>query len=270
MDTNQLPFGMLLRRWRQRRRMTQMELASAANSSMRHLSYLETGRSQPSREMIMRLAEDLEVPLRERNTLLLSAGFAPSFQERSLDELSSARQAIEQILQAHKPFPAFAIDRRWNIVLSNRAIPQLYVDVAPELMAPPVNAVRLMLHPLGMAPRILNFLEWRDHIITVLRRQIDASADDGVQALLAEVVAYPLQSSAVATATTEGPQRYATPLRIATEAGTLSFLNTTTIFGTPTDVTLSELALELLFPADAETREAVSKLVGERSVVQHG
>jgi transcriptional regulator with XRE-family HTH domain len=247
--------------------MTQMDLASAANSSMRHLSYLETGRSQPSREMIMRLAEELEIPLRERNTLHLSAGFAPLFQERSLDELASARHAIDQILQAHRPFPAFAIDRKWNIVLSNKAIPQLYVDVTPELLQPPVNAVRLMLHPLGLAPRILNFMEWRDHIITLLRHQIDAS---GVQALLTEILTYPFPTGAATTATTDGPQRYATPLQIATEAGTLSFLNTTTIFGTPTDVTLSELALELLFPADSGTREVVMKLAAEQSLVRDG
>jgi len=220
--------------------------------------------------MIMRLAEELEIPLRERNTLHLSAGLAPLFQERSLNELAAARQAIDQILQAHRPFPAFALDRQWNIVLSNAALPQLYVDVTPELLEPPINTVRLMLHPLGLAPRILNFIEWRDHIITVLRHQIDATADAGVQALLAEILAYPLPIGAGTTATTEGPQRYATPLQIVTEAGTLSFLNTTTIFGTPTDVTLSELALELLFPADAGTREAVRKLAAKQSVVRDG
>ncbi len=265
-DTHQVPFGVLLRRWRQHRRMTQMDLASAANSSTRHLSYLETGRAQPSREMVMRLAEDLEIPLRERNRLLLCAGFAPAFQERSFAELASARFAIEQILEAHNPYPGFAVDRHWNIVLSNRAIPQLYRDVAADLMRPPVNAIRLVLHPLGLAPKVVNLAEWREHVVTVLRQQIEASANSGVQALLAEVMAYPSRAGAgIAAAPSEGPRRYATPLQIATEAGTLSFLNTTTIFGTPTDVTLSELALELLFPADADTIAAVRALAAQET-----
>jgi transcriptional regulator with XRE-family HTH domain len=267
MSVHQLPFGVLLRRWRQRRRMTQMDLAAAADSSTRHLSYLETGRAQPSREMAMRLAERLDMPLRETNGLLLAAGFAPAFQERSFLELASARQAIEQILEAHKPYPAFAVDRHWNIVLSNRAIPQLYVDVAPELLRPPVNAIRLTLHPRGLAPKIVNHGEWREHVIGVLRQQIEARADAGVQALLAEILAYPLPAGKAAQAAPDGPERYATPLRIATCAGIVSFLNTITIFGTPTDVTLSELALEMLFPADAETVAVVRALAAEPSAL---
>jgi transcriptional regulator with XRE-family HTH domain len=266
MNTHQLAFGVLIRRWRQRRRMTQMDLASVADSSTRHLSYLETGRAQPSREMVMRLAERLDVPLRERNALLLSAGFAPAFQERSLAELTSARLAIEQILQAHKPYPAFAVDRHWNIMLSNRAIPQLYVDVSPELLRPPVNAIRLTLHPRGLAPKIVNHAEWRGHVITVLRQQIEARADPGVQALLAEIMAYPSPGGKAAVERAEGPQRYATPLQIATSAGVVSFFNTITIFGTPADVTLSELALEMLFPADAATVAIVGALNAEADV----
>src|SRR6185312_2852651 len=263
MSTQQIPFGVLLRRWRERRRMTQADLAFAANSSTRHLSYLETGRSRPSREMIANLAEQLEIPLREQNLLLLAAGFAPGFQERSLAELESARQAIDQILQAHKPYPAFALDRHWNVVLSNSALPQLYEGCSDDLLRPPINAVRLVLHPLGMGPRILNFIEWRAHTVTVLRQQIEARADPIIQALLTEVMAYPAPSGGVAPAVSEGPQRYATPLQIATRLGTVSFLNTTTIFGTPTDVTLSELALEMLFPADASTPDIVRKMAAE-------
>jgi transcriptional regulator with XRE-family HTH domain len=146
MTKHELSYGVLLRRWRQRRRLTQMDLAAAANSSTRHLSYLETGRARPSREMVMHLAETLDVPLRDQNALLLAAGFAPAFQERPLSELASAHQAIEQILQAHKPYPAFAVDWLWNIVLSNSALPQLYVDCSPELLRPPVNAVRRYTH----------------------------------------------------------------------------------------------------------------------------
>ncbi len=268
MDTYQQPFGVLLRRWRLRRRMTQMDLASIANSSTRHLSYLETGRAQPSREMVMHLAEDLDIPLRERNLLLLSAGFAPAFQERSLSELASVRTAIEQILEAHKPYPAFAVDRHWNVVLSNNAIPRLYLDVSPELLEPPVNAIRLTLHPSGLAPRIVNLAEWRQHVIMMLRQQSEARADSGVQALLAEIMAYPMPPDSPAVDRDEGAQRYATPLRIATGAGVVSFLSTITIFGTPTDVTVSELALEMLFPADAETIEIVGTLNAAEGVPQ--
>jgi transcriptional regulator with XRE-family HTH domain len=245
-----------------------MDLATIANSSTRHLSCLETGRAQPSREMILRLAEYLEIPLRDQNTLLLAAGFAAAFQERSLTELASAHQAIEQILEAHKPYPAFAVDRHWNIVLSNRAIPQLYADVSPELLRPPVNAIRLMLHPNALAPRIINFIDWRAYIIAVLRQQVEARADAGIQALLAEILAYPVPDDRVAAADmNKGAQRYATPLQISTSAGTVSFFNTVTIFGTPTDVTLSELALEMLFPADAETVAAVKRLTRDANAL---
>jgi len=258
-----LPFGVLLRRWRVTRRMTQADLAFAANSSTRHLSCLETGRAQPSREMVMRLCEELEVPLRERNALMLAAGFAPAFAERPLAELSAARQAIDQILNAHKPYPAFALDRHWNVIASNSALPQLYEGCSPELLKQPINAVRLVLHPLGMGPRILNFIEWRAHTIAVLKQQIETRPDPVIQALLSEVTGYPVPGGGVALATGDGPQRYATPLQVATRLGTVSFLNTTTIFGTPTEVTLSELALEMLFPADSDTIEIVRRMVAE-------
>jgi transcriptional regulator with XRE-family HTH domain len=263
MTVQQLPFGVLLRRWRQRRRMTQMDLALVADSSTRHLSFLETGRAQPSREMVMRLTEFLELPLRDRNALLLAAGFAPAFQERSLAELTSAHQAIEQILQAHKPYPAFAVDRHWNVVLSNSALPQLYVDCASDLLEPPINAMRLILHPRGLAPRVANLPEWREYSIAVLRQQLEARADSGTQALLAEILGYPAPTRDAIAVNGDGPERYATPLRIITPAGTVSFLNTITIFGTPTDVTLSELALEMLFPADQETVAIVRRLTGD-------
>ena len=265
MSAQQPPFGVVLRRWRERRRMTQMDLAFAANASTRHLSYLETGRAHPSREMVMRLGEYLDVPLRERNTLLLAAGFAPAFQERSLSELNAARQAIEQILETHKPYPAFAVDRYWNIVSSNRVLPQLYVGVAPELLRPPVNSARLTLHPQGMAPHIVNLAEWRNHVIADLRRQLDARADAGTQALLNEIMSYPVAPMAMTEPEEEGAERYATPLMVRTEAGVVSFLSTLTVFGTPTDVTLSELALEMLFPADAKTAAIVAALTAEAS-----
>jgi transcriptional regulator with XRE-family HTH domain len=188
MTAHQLPFGVLLRRWRERRRMTQADLAYAAESSTRHLSCLETGKAQPSREMIARLAEYLEIPLRDQNSLLLAAGFAPAFQERSIAALAAAKTAIDAILQAHKPYPGFAVDRHWNVVMSNSALPQLYEGCSAELMRPPVNAVRLTLHPAGMAPRIVNYGAWRAHMLSVLRQQIDARGDAVLQGLFAEVL----------------------------------------------------------------------------------
>ncbi|HEV2677644.1 MAG TPA: helix-turn-helix transcriptional regulator [Aliidongia sp.] len=265
MMTQQVPFGVLLRRWRERRRMTQADLALGAESSTRHLSCLETGRSQPSREMVLHLADHLEIPLRDQNMLLLAAGYAPAFQERPLAELESARIAIGQILQAHKPYPAFAVDRHWNVVLSNSALPQLYEGCSPDLLRQPINAVRLILHPLGMGPRIVNFVEWRAHTVAVLRQQIETRADPGIQALLAEVTAYPAPAGRVALAAGDGPQRYATPLQISTRLGTVSFLNTNTIFGTPTDITLSELSLEMLFPADEHTVAIVKSMAEEEA-----
>jgi transcriptional regulator with XRE-family HTH domain len=270
MTAQQLPFGVLLRRWRERRRMTQTDLAIAAGSSTRHLSYLETGRSQPSRDMVARLAEHLDIPLREQNALLLAAGFAPAFQERSLAELASARTAIEQILEAHRPYPAFAVDRHWNVVLSNSALPQLYEGCSPDLLRKPINAVRLVLHPLGMGPRIENFVEWRAHTVAVLRQQLDTRADPFIASLLAEVMRYPAAAGGIALAAGDSPQHYATPLRIATRLGTVSFLNTTTIFGTPTDVTLSELALEMLFPADETTLAVIRAMLDETAAEQGG
>jgi transcriptional regulator with XRE-family HTH domain len=243
------------------RRMTQADLALAADSSTRHLSCLETGRSRPSREMVLRVCEHLQVPLRDQNTLLLAAGFAPAFHERSLAELASARLAIDRVLRAHLPYPAFGLDRHWNVVLSNSALPQLYEGCSPDLLRNPVNAIRLTLHPLGMGPRIVNFIEWRAHTIASLRQQVEARADPVIQALLTEVMSYPAPPSAMALATSDGPQRYATPLQIATRLGTVSFLNTMTIFGTPTDVTLSEIALEMLFPADDVTVAIVRAMV---------
>ncbi|WP_158931659.1 helix-turn-helix transcriptional regulator [Acidisphaera sp. S103] len=260
------PFGVLLRRERQRRRLTQLELAVAAEISTRHLSYLETGRARPSRGMVMRMAEHLDIPLRVWNFLLLSAGFAPAYAERPLPELSAAHYAIQQIFRTHLPYPAFAIDRKWNIVLSNNAIPKLYSDVLPELLRPPINAIRLTLHPNGLAPQIVNFPEWRAHLLSVLRHQTENTADSCLDSLLKEVLAYPTLAGKALLHSAETPNRYATPMRIATAAGVVSFLSTTTVFGTPTDLTLSELALEMLFPADSETEGIVKSWSMEADV----
>jgi len=263
MAVYQIPFGPLLRRWREHRRMTQSDLALAANSSTRHLSCLETGKAQPSREMIGRLSEFLEIPLRDRNSLLLAAGLAPAFRESTVDGMSAAKAAMDRILLAHKPYPAFAVDRHWNVVLSNGALPQLYEGCSDELMRPPVNAMRLILHPAGMGPRILNYAAWRAYSVSVLRRQIEANADPALQSLLAEVAGYPYPTAQDDKDVFDGAERLATPLRVATRIGSVSFLSTITVFGTASDIALSELALEMLFPADDQTIEITNRMVGE-------
>jgi transcriptional regulator with XRE-family HTH domain len=267
MDAHVVPFGVHLRRWRERRRMTQTDLATAAESSTRHLSCLETGKAQPSREMVIRLAEYLDIPLRDRNTLLLAAGFAPAFTERSLDGLEAAKAAIETVLEAHRPLPAFAVDRHWNVVLSNAALPQLYEGCAEALLRKPVNAVRLMLHPEGMGPRIVNFAAWRAYMVSVLRQQLDARGDPVIKRLLAEVASYPIPAASEAPRGFEGAERLVTPLKVSTRFGVASFLNTVTVFGTPNDVTLAELALEMLFPADQDTIAIMTRMVAESDLL---
>jgi transcriptional regulator with XRE-family HTH domain len=263
MDAHVVPFGVHLRRWRERRRMTQTDLAVAAESSTRHLSCLETGKAHPSREMVIRLCDDLNIPLRDRNTLLLAAGFAPAFSERSLDGLEAAKAAIESVLRAHHPLPAIAVDRHWNVVLSNAALPQLYEGCSEALLRQPVNAIRLMLHPEGMGPRIVNFAAWRAYTVSMLRQQLDAHGDPVIKQLLAEVAGYPVPDASEEQKGFEGPERLVTPLKVATRFGVVSFLNTVTVFGTPNDVTLAELALEMLFPADQDTIAIVRRMVEE-------
>jgi transcriptional regulator with XRE-family HTH domain len=265
MTTQQHAFGILLRRWRQRRRMTQIELALAAESSTRHLSCLETGKARPSPEMITRLAQYLDIPFRDRNALLLSAGFAPAFQERAVDGLRAAKLAMDRLLQAHKPYPAFAVDRHWNVVLSNAALPQLYEGCSPELLRPPVNAMRLILHPAGMGPRILNFNAWRAYSLSVLRQQLELRADPITRDLHTELAAYPRPADADTPVRIDDSECLVMPLRISTRFGDVSFLNTLTVFGTPNDITLSELALEMLFPADEQTIEIATKMQEEQA-----
>ncbi|MGH8189409.1 MAG: helix-turn-helix domain-containing protein [Steroidobacteraceae bacterium] len=253
------PVGNLLREWRQRRRMSQLDFAVEAEISSKHLSFLETGRSRPSRDMVLHLAELLEVPLRERNGLLIAAGFAPMFQERALNDpdLEPARQAVELVLKGHEPYPAIAVDRHWNLVASNSAAERMLVGVDRELLEPPMNALRVCLHPNGMAPRIVNLAEWRAHLLARLRRLIDMSADPVLMALLEELAAYPAPPLAGEHAPAGA---IAVPLRLASPAGVLSFISTITVFGTPIDVTLSELALEAFFPADATTAAVLRQM----------
>ena len=257
MSASAQTFGPLLREWRQRRRVSQLDLALEGNISARHLSFLETGRSRPSRDMVLHLAEHLAVPLRERNILLTAAGFAPAFGERQLDDpaLAEARAAVELVIQRHAPYPATAVDRHWTLIAANDAVRPLLAGVDAELLRPPVNVMRVALHPAGMAPRIINYTQWRDHLLDQVRRQAEATADPVLIALHKELRSYP----APRAPRREPPKRdYAgmvVPLELATDAGVLAFFGTVTVFGTPVDVTLSEIALECFYPADAKTAE---------------
>ena len=264
------PFGDLLREWRRRRGLSQLALALDASVSQRHLSFVESGRAAPSREMVLRLAEYLDVPLRERNHLLLAAGYAPAFDERPLDDpaLAAARAAVERVLTAHEPYPALAIDRHWTLLAANRAVAPLLAGIAPALLAPPANVLRLSLHPDGLAPRIVNLAEWREHLLARLAHQIAAAPDASLAALHAELSALPappadgIATDASSSAASAAESRVFVPLRLRAGDAVLTFLSTTTVFGTPTEITLAELALECFYPADAATAEALRGLVG--------
>jgi transcriptional regulator with XRE-family HTH domain len=264
------PVGDLLRAWRERRRLSQLALALDADVSTRHLSFLETGRARPSREMLLRLMERLDVPLRERNRLLLAAGYAPAFPERGLNDpaLQPARQAVERVLAAHKPYPAHAVDRHWTLVATNDVAWPLLEGVDPGLLEPPINVLRLSLHPDGLASRIANLGQWRAHILHRVRQQVESSADPMLDAFLTELAGY-------ATPDDEGadePLRdlyesgIVVPLRLRTAWGMLALFSTITIFGTPVDVTLSELAIEAFFPADEATGEILRRIAEDPTV----
>ncbi|MDO9506280.1 MAG: helix-turn-helix transcriptional regulator [Hydrogenophaga sp.] len=260
MDTSALPhrsapptsFGEHLRHWRQRRRFSQMDLAHVAEVSTRHLSCVETGRASPSREMVLRLVERLDVPLRERNAWLVAAGFAPMYRARTLDDpgMASARAAVQRILECHEPWPALAMDRHWNLVMHNRLVPLLMAGAAPELLQGPVNVLRLSLHPQGLAPRIANLRQWREHLFERLRQQIRVTGDAVLVALLDELQGYPDASGAAPVALAGEHPGVLMPFQFHTGHGVLQLVSTTTVFGSPVDITLQELALETFFPAD--------------------
>lgn len=255
-----LKAGDYLRMWRQRRRLSQLELALEAEISQRHLSFLESGRSSPSRDMLLHLAERLDVPLRERNAMLLAAGFAPAYAERTLEDpaMAAAREAIDAVLKGHEPYPALAVDRHWNLVAANAALAPMLDGIEDEtLLQPPVNVLRLSLHPKGLAPRIANLAEWREHLLERLRRQIAVTKDETLVALLEELSAYPIgdKVKAIHGAEISDTGGILVPLQLVTEEGLLTFLSTTTVFGTPRDITLAELAVEAFFPADEQTRK---------------
>lgn len=256
------PIGALLRDWRQLRRFSQLDLALEAEISQKHLSFIESGRSRPSREMVLLLAEHLGVPLRERNALLLAAGYAPIYPERALEDpsLDAARGAIDLILKGHEPYPAIAIDRHWTLLAYNDAVTRLIGLVTDaELLKPPVNVLRLSLHPQGLAPFILNFAEWRAHLLARLRQQVRATADSRLGELLGELMSY-AHPGAGTSHEAEAEAAIVVPMLLKLGDTTLSLISTTTVFGTPVDVTLSELALETFFPADTVTAAALHAL----------
>ncbi len=259
------PVGAMLREWRTRRRMSQLDLASEAEISQRHLSFVESGRAAPSRDMVLHLAEQLAIPLRQRNQLLLAAGYAPSFNERRLDDpsLAPAMAAVNLVLKGHEPYPAIAVDRHWNLIAGNASIGPFLEDIGDQsLLAPPVNVLRLSLHPGGLAPRILNLNEWRAHLIERLKRQNDLVADPVLAELEKELLSYP-GAPRTGRPPQPDPMAIAHPLRIRQGGAVLSFISTITVFGTPLDVTLSELAIESFFPADEETGAALRSLAGK-------
>jgi len=245
--------GLLIREWRQRRNLSQLDLANRAEVSTRHLSCVETGRSRATSDMLLRLCRHLDVPLREQNRVLLAGGYAPAFPEHGLEDppMSEANAALEAILQAHLPYPALVVDRHWELVTANEAAFSLLDGVDEDLLEPPVNVIRLSVHPRGLAPRIVNLAEWRAFLAERLRHEYDATADPGLKELhdeVAEGAGPPPRSSALVV-----------PLQLrAGEDTVLSFISTTTVFGTPREVTLSELAIEAFYPADEATRKILN------------
>jgi transcriptional regulator with XRE-family HTH domain len=248
------PIGELLRAWRRRRSLSQLELALEADVSSRHVSFLETGRARPSREMVLRLAEHLEIPLRERNGLLLAAGYAPLYAERSLEEpeMAPIHQALDRFLRAHEPYPAVILDRHYNLVSGNDAVSALTDGVAPDLLEPPANALRVTLHPRGMAPRIVNLSEWSAHLLQRLRRHAQITGDPELERLYDELSSY-------SGVTVEAPHDeragndIVLPLRLRDGDRELAFFSTISTFGTAVEITLAELMIEAFYPANAAT-----------------
>jgi transcriptional regulator with XRE-family HTH domain len=255
--------GGLVRAWRAQRQLSQLALATEAEISQKHLSFIESGRSAPSREMVLHLADRLDVPLRERNAMLLAAGYAPIYRERALDDptLRRARAAVERVLKAHEPYPALTVDRHWSMISANAAVAPLIAGVDPQLVKPPINVMRLSLHPRGLAPLIVNLSEWRAHLMDRLRRQLRLTRDPVIDTLVKELTGYHAGAARHVDGQTQNHQdEVAVPLRLRTQAGVLSFFSTITVFGTPVEITLSELSLEAFYPADEATAAAMQAM----------
>ncbi|MFC4588063.1 helix-turn-helix domain-containing protein [Sphaerisporangium corydalis] len=255
---SQRPVGELLRQWREHRRLSQLDLAIQADISTRHLSFMETGRSNPSREMVLHLSAELDLSLRERNRLLLAAGFAPVFSESTLNapQMTAVRKALRQILAGHDPYPAVVVDGRWNLVDGNASLALFTGLMAPHLLAAPANVLRASLHPQGLAPHIVNLGEWRGHLLGRLRRQIALTADPLLEALYEELDSYPCDQPEP-DVEIPGPGEIVVPLRLRYEGRELAFFSTIATFGTPLDITVAELAIESFFPADPATAETL-------------
>lgn len=245
--------GPLLRQWRQLAGLSQLELALRADSSSRHISFVETGKSRPSEEMVLRLAEHLDVPVRERNVLLVAAGYAPSFPETPIDDpgMEVLRLGLDRLLAGYEPYPALVVDATYQVRAFNRGVALLLDGVADHLLAPPVNAMRVTLHPDGLAPHILNFREWRGHLLDQMRRQLGLLRSEPLRELVEEVSGYPLPPGGTERAGLQS--ELALPMVLSREGRRLSFLTAIATFNTPLDVTVSELAMETMLPADAET-----------------
>jgi len=269
MATTTEPVGVLVRRWRERRHRSQLDVALAANLSTRHLSCIETGRAVPSRSMIERLCDELEVPLRERNVLHLAAGFAPFHPERALTDLGAARDAVEAVLTGHEPSPALAVNVRWELLTANRSATAFFAGLPKALLTPPVNVLRATLHPDGLARRIRNLERWRAQVLRRVRRQLARTAAEGLAELLEELESYPVSADGGGE-NGQGGQRgqddIAVPLLLSSEHGDLACLSTPTVFGSPRDVTLDEIAVETFFPADAATAEVLRGMADGHAV----
>ncbi|MEU5535751.1 helix-turn-helix transcriptional regulator [Streptomyces sp. NPDC020362] len=256
--------GPLLRAWRERRRISQLELALRADSSARHISFIETGRSRPSEEMVLRLAEHLDVPVRERNALLVAAGHAPHYPETPLDDpaMDVLRDGMERLIQGYEPYPALVVDAGYTVVAANRGIAMLLEGVPEKLMTPAPNAMRLTLHPEGLAPRIRNLREWRGHLLAQMERQLALHRSEPLRALYEEVSGYPLAADAPGCEPAEPVPYFALPMVIEHDGRILSFVSSISTFNTPMDVTVAELAIETFLPADPATTKYLHTLAG--------
>jgi transcriptional regulator with XRE-family HTH domain len=265
-------FSDLLRDWRRRRRLSQLDLACDAEISTKYLSALETGHATPNREMVLLLADRMNISIRERNVLLAAAGFVPLYRERRLTDMAmkSTREAVRAILTSQEPNPAVAMDQRWMMIASNQAMDHLIASVDPLLLRPPINFLRLVLHPAGLAPRIINLRDWREHTMSRLRRQIEISGDMVVNDLLEEIRDYPLPRGAPPPPRSTPHEEVAVPFRLVTIDGDLSFVTTTTVFAAPTDVTLSEIMIDSFFPIDAGTVEIMGKMADGSAISRTG
>ncbi|MBG0851203.1 helix-turn-helix transcriptional regulator [Streptomyces spinoverrucosus] len=255
--------GPLLRAWRERRRISQLELASRAGSSARHISFVETGRSRPSEEMVLKLAEHLDIPVREHNALLLAAGYAPRYPRTPLDDpaLDALREGMERLIRGYEPYPALVLDATYNVLAANRGVTMLLEGLPESLLGQPPNVMRLTLHPEGLAPRIRNFRDWRAHLLAQMERQIALHRSAALRELYEEVAAYPVPESATGDEPAERVPYFALPMRIEHEGRTLSFVSSISTFNTPMDVTVAELAIETLLPADPATVKYLHSLL---------